>query len=754
MMFLNIAVAGFAALGAIPVIIHLLNKQRYRIIDWAAMQFLLRTVKKNSRRLQLRDLVLLALRTLALVLAALAAARPSIGSSRLSLFGVRDGITSVVVLDNSQSMGCVDGGESRFATAKTRARSMVEHLPKGSRAGLVLMSDVADARIPEPVADLGFVKASIAAAPLSDGGTSVLAGLGRAWDILKHSEGAREIFLVTDMQANAWPSAVQAAWKTLSAELASHPEVSLYVADVSRGPIPDLSVDRLEPVDPLVLRDRDCAFEVTVVNHPAVAGTAATSVPVALLADDGLGGELRMVASCVIDRLEGARTVRMVTRFSAGGRHRLVARIGPDHLEADNQRGITVEVIDHLRVLIIDGSTQGGYAGGAGFIRAALAPQSVAGAADAAPSLIAAEITTPTGIASGGLDRFQAVVLNDVPRIPVQLADGLKSFVDSGRSVIVFLGSAVQPDDYNAQLGDHAGLLPARLGKEPVSLAPSAGEPGVGFQTVGLGHPIMDFFSHQENRVFLARPRFFQAYALAPLASASGASVAENAGAVSGAAGAGRRDTVALVASFSDGRPALVERAIGDGSVLLFAGSLQKDWSDFALRPAFLMIMRRAVERAALSRRHPASLTVHDHYLSIMPAKDAGTRLVVTDPRGGAATIACGLSTDGSIASAEVPDTPYAGFYSLQREDRQGPCELFAANAPSSEAVSAALDQAGLRRLAPGLAWHWIGPDNDLASATAVARVGHEIWLELLLLAAACLVAESILAARWAPQGA
>ena len=56
------AVAGGAA--AVPIIIHLLNRKRYVVINWAAMRFLLAAQKKNVRRLKLEQWLLLATRTL------------------------------------------------------------------------------------------------------------------------------------------------------------------------------------------------------------------------------------------------------------------------------------------------------------------------------------------------------------------------------------------------------------------------------------------------------------------------------------------------------------------------------------------------------------------------------------------------------------------------------------------------------------------------------------------------------------------
>src|SRR5229473_4077145 len=63
-----------AAAASIPIIIHLLNRNRYRVVSWAAMRFLLAAQRKNTRRMRLEQLILLAIRTLLVILLVLAMA--------------------------------------------------------------------------------------------------------------------------------------------------------------------------------------------------------------------------------------------------------------------------------------------------------------------------------------------------------------------------------------------------------------------------------------------------------------------------------------------------------------------------------------------------------------------------------------------------------------------------------------------------------------------------------------------------------
>src|SRR5690349_5043620 len=92
-------------LASIPIIIHILNRRRYKVVNWAAMEFLLRAMRKNRRRLKFEQWLLLATRCAVLILVATALARPMgcNDSTLASLAGQRAGL-HVFIIDNSYSM--------------------------------------------------------------------------------------------------------------------------------------------------------------------------------------------------------------------------------------------------------------------------------------------------------------------------------------------------------------------------------------------------------------------------------------------------------------------------------------------------------------------------------------------------------------------------------------------------------------------------------------------------------------------------
>src|SRR5581483_2704894 len=135
--------AGMLAWGlaaALPILIHLWSRRKYRQERWAAMAFLLAALRKNARRVQLEQWVLLAVRTAILLLFALALADPQ--SSLLSgLANEADvPVHVILVIDGSYSMDFRTGESTYFQAAKKFARQLVADGGPGDGYSLVLMS--------------------------------------------------------------------------------------------------------------------------------------------------------------------------------------------------------------------------------------------------------------------------------------------------------------------------------------------------------------------------------------------------------------------------------------------------------------------------------------------------------------------------------------------------------------------------------------------------------------------------------------
>src|SRR6187402_140509 len=116
-----------AAAVTIPLGLHFFYRARYRPLPWAPMEFLKEAIEQTSRRLKFQEWILLALRCLALILLALALARP--GTQFAGSAGRGESIDAVIVIDTSYSMGAQDGDKTRLERAKEAALAIIDSLP-------------------------------------------------------------------------------------------------------------------------------------------------------------------------------------------------------------------------------------------------------------------------------------------------------------------------------------------------------------------------------------------------------------------------------------------------------------------------------------------------------------------------------------------------------------------------------------------------------------------------------------------------
>ena len=122
--------------AAVPVVLHLLKREPEPRVKFAAVALLQQAPVERSSTRRLRQIVLLMLRVSALLLLALAFARPFFPSPAAA--AARS--ATMVLLDTSYSMSA----PGRFARAQQLAREAVNRAPAGDDVGVVTFADRAE----------------------------------------------------------------------------------------------------------------------------------------------------------------------------------------------------------------------------------------------------------------------------------------------------------------------------------------------------------------------------------------------------------------------------------------------------------------------------------------------------------------------------------------------------------------------------------------------------------------------------------
>ncbi len=724
-----IAWAGALA-AAGPVVLHLLNRRRYRPVKWAAMQFLAESRHRNRRRLLVEDLILLALRCVLILLIAAAVARP-----RSAAYGVAPAAGVVdhwFVLDDSASMGAVDRSRSAFAVAIDELASQIEATTDRHRVAIYRTSDrgrpwLALGR-PEDRAALAGRVASMNVSDTAAGLSETLAAVAAD---ASGSDEHRRVMVISDFRR---VDVAGESSKALSAQLAAAERQSddLILLDVGRPVAANLGVHRLRLLDRHAIAGLPVRVAATIVNTGRAASAAshvtvsvgAVSLPVVELAALGAGERCDVEIECV---------------FGSSGQTVLKAQLPADALAADNTSHLVVDVRDRLNVLIVDGQYDPSHPtkGESYYLAAALDPTGD-GAFGVRPEVLAA-----AGVANAQWEDYDLVVLAGVGDLPAEVtADGrlayrsvdeLHRYVSAGGGLALFTGERVNVSFYNDVL--HKSSL------SPLMIGPAVGDvsgdrfvrfsPGSAVDSPVLG----DAFAG-EMAVLAGLFRF---YRYTPAIEQPAEDAPDGAG----------RPRVLM--RFDDERrsPAIVERTLGAGRVMMVYSTAGARWNDWpkSTNLTYLPVMNdmvaylaRAATTAAANGPvgRPIGRAIPD------AAAEATIRIKTPAfPDVDLQDLPVALGDGGPVVS--FADTRWAGVYEVSYASVMGSRRVLLGRvvAPAESELARPTDDEIAAITPPGAVY---------ATAAAAADSDgpvREYWRWLMILALIVLCVESFLAHRF-----
>ena len=454
------------AIGGAPILIHLLHRRRYLEVPWAAMRFLIAATKKQSRRLRLEQILLLIVRTLVVLLIALALARPSVETFG-EYFRAEGPRHRIIVIDATFSMGYTSNDRTRFDRAKELARQVASTSRQGDALQLVRMGEsLPRAIVKQPAFQAGSVVEEIDQLPLLDERVDVSLVLQEIDELLAMVPeiSRKEVVFLTDLQTAAWAprdsteaAKVKAGLKKLSER------AKLIFLDAGQSGTANTAITNFRASDGFVLSGRSVSLAATIRNHGS---SGATGQLVELIVDDRLADTRQVDLPAEMDV-----RVDFLPAFPSG-EHRVEVRLKPDGLRVDDSRRLVIPVRDELQVLLVNGKPSGEVMGNAtDFLKLALAPE--------LPNRTLVSPIRPTVIREGellgtDLARFDCVFLCNVAMLTDREAEVLRGYLDAGGGVVFCLGDQVRPDNYNevlyrvqntpnARKGTTGPILPAKL---------------------------------------------------------------------------------------------------------------------------------------------------------------------------------------------------------------------------------------------------------------------------------------------------
>ncbi len=536
--FFELMAAG-AIMVSLPIIIHLINRMRYRRIRWAAMEFLLKAQKKQRRRLIIEQLILLAMRCALIALIGFWLGG-FIGFGG-SLFGAGEKqALHVVVIDDTPSMGdrWKDKGvrktnafdEGKEILREKIARRILESAARNGSAEYVVVYRLSDLEQPifadrlndatyaQLKANLGedrlATPSSVSETPLKALEKAEKVFEGNAPEVFD-SEGRKALFkqdlhtapkffhFISDFRERDWGG--------------SSEKLRAKVEELIKKNAKIYCVDTADPIRSEargVLQNHD---NIGITSFQAEAAVAAEFEPVkfSVVINNFTNRTFEKVPfHFFVNGLDvptphpfltlpaGLTTVTFKIGFNEPGFNHIEAKIDDPEglrdtgLAADNSRYTVIKIEKTVRILVIDGD----------YPNPAKDPKDGHGDASKAPDISGTyylcSLLEPRGdpkidpkfqpkktyqLVSGRLEdlekptlfQYPCVFLFNVPDIPSKTAvDNLEKFASAGGGVCFFLGDKTKPDDFNKALfKDGSGLFPAPLNPRPTEDMPKTENP-------------------------------------------------------------------------------------------------------------------------------------------------------------------------------------------------------------------------------------------------------------------------------------
>ena len=458
-----------------------------------------------------------------------------------------------------------------FGRAKEEAIVLLDQMSQGDEVALVGFSDSAQI-LSELNADLDSVRSSVnGITEAGFGVTRYLPNLQLADQILEESRYEnRAIYLVSDFQ-EADLGTFEDDWKLA-------PGTAFLGIDVGAEASSNLTLTDVRSPEQLL---EDSAEEDILVRVRSTGTSYLAQGEVSLVVDG------QMVDRAPVDL--GDRSEEVITfstAFESEGAHTGEVRLTGDDFEDDNSYFFTVEVLPKIRVLTVNGEASDNWFDDEGhWFSLAVA--------SAAESPFELETLSPDDVTDAALQRNDVVVLLNVGSLDNQQTSIIVDYVKNGGALLIAPGDRVNPDLFNGQFQE---ITPAALEEQ---------------ETVDDYSVIADF----DRRHPIMRPletdwsaRFDRHWRLVPNAEAN------------------------VVMQFDNSDPALMEREIGEGKVILFASAMDLEWNNLPLQGLFLPFIHETLRHLVQPELKQRAYSIGDTFS--VDISDEANLVTAQNPRG------------------------------------------------------------------------------------------------------------------------
>jgi hypothetical protein len=707
MTFLNPLVLIGLAAASIPLILHLLNLRRPRTIEFSTLSFLKELQQSSIRRLKLRQILLLIVRTALIVAIILAFARPVLRGSLVGIVGTHARTSVVILIDDTFSLSASDERGMLLKQAKEKALELIGLLKEGDEVCVLRFSDLPNQTMERMTHDVGVCRRLVDEISITMATASMEEAIRIAAKTLSASKNAnKEVYVLTDGQQSAFSRNPR-----LSTERIFSADTKVWMVELGSRETENAAADSVGISSRIFEPGRPIAVVARVSNY----------------------GKLSLRDHVVSIYLEGRRVAQRNTDVSPNssslveffvippraGFVRGHVGIEDDAIEYDNKRFFHVYIPEKISIATIAPSRDD--------IRYVLLSLTASGGGSAA-GLFTVQNTTPQQFPLLDLAKVDAVIVSNVRSFPASDVSRLRAFVERGGGLIIFPGESLDEANYNSVLLPGLRLPPfeGRLGSTETS-----GPSSMTFERVDTDHPLfMGMFEPTERGKKLS-PETPQVYT-----------------AMKQRAGRHGRTIISL----PDQIPFLSEYRLGDGTVMLFASPPTLRWTDFPIKGMFAPLMHRTALYASARTREFRSFHVGESPTVRLAGRSVGIGkpIILVSPSGVQEILPHQTqpSPIGSAVTVQLPRLMEAGNYEVDSGDDVATIVSVNTFPPESDLRKISRDDARVFVSQFGIEEDRVSfasAGDRLEAMVLQSRYGVELWKSFLIAALILAVVEMLL---------
>lgn len=690
MTFLNPLVLFGLAAASIPILLHLLNLRKLKTIEFSTLRFLKELQKSKIRKLKLRQIILLILRTLIIISIVLAFARPTIEGS-ISGFENYAKTSAVILIDNSFSMDVSDELGNRFNQAKNVARDIMKGLKEGDEAVIIPMASSDDKQRYSFTRNLTLLRAELNKIRVDNTVSDLDKSLRLASLLIDDASNInKEIFIISDCQKNILQGQINDSSVILNGK------AGIFVVSIggkAKTEIENLSIDSVNVISRIFQVEKPVEVEARIRNGSSksipsvIAGMIFNKERVAQRSADIKGSE--------------SRNISLVASPKSPGVYSSLVEIESDALDWDNKRYFGFYIPDMPAIALVGDRDK------SKFIELAIKSSQ---SANAQSNLKQFDANSFPGI---NLNDFNLVICTT--SLPKESDyQRLQQFVYNGGSALIFADDPERNQNlppFLKNLGFGGISYSSFILKQPGS-----------FTNVDKIHPMFEgvFKGSTDSKSIIESPKIFRA-----LPASGGQKLIE-----------------------MQGGGFLSEVRYGEGKAIYCAVSPSDSWSTFTLTGLFPAIIYRSMVYLSSVEGLGTSVEAGKAYNLVLPKRFASSgNFRIVDPNGTEFYKQAAVLPTGCIISFDPFRT--LGVYTVYTPGNKI-ASIISVNPQSSESVLIAYEPGDLekslrKKVGDEVAINYIYDPNNITGKILRARIGTELWQLFILLALLFAAAEMII---------